>query len=132
MVTANIVLEILGIILSLIPIIYLLSNQRYRQKLNLYFLGVAFSNAFMIIGDLAGWFIQDASEPLMKIMLTFFSVVYYVASAFILYFFARYMDEYPTLSGRVKKLYLAAISTMCRYRFFCRYKPDYRLIFLCR
>lgn len=64
MITANIALDILGIILSLIPIVYLISNHRYQQKLNQYFLGVAVSNIFMIVGDLADWLIQDAPNRL--------------------------------------------------------------------
>lgn len=118
MATANIALDILGIVLSLIPVAYLVGNRRHQQKLNRYFLGVAVSNIFMIIGDLADWLIQDASEPSMKILLTFFTVVFYVASAFILFFFARYMDEYLKLSGRVRKLYLTAIMVACSVQVF--------------
>lgn len=118
MVTANIALDILGIVLSSIPVAYLVGNYRHQQKLNRYFLGVAVSNIFMIIGDLTDWLIQDASEPPMKILLIFFTVVYYVASAFILFFFARYMDEYLKLSGRVRKLYLTAITVVCSVQVF--------------
>lgn len=113
MITANIALDILGIILSLIPIVYLISNHRYQQKLNQYFLGVAVSNIFMIVGDLADWLIQDAAEPSVKLLLTLFTVVFYVASAFVLYFFAGYMGEYLNLPVRVKKLYLTVIAVVC-------------------
>lgn len=113
MITANIALDILGIILSLIPIVYLISNHRYQQKLNQYFLGVAVSNIFMIVGDLADWLIQDAAEPSVKLLLTLFTVVFYVASAFVLYFFAGYMGEYLKLPVRVKKLYLTVIAVVC-------------------
>ena len=88
MINANIALDILSIILSLIPIVYLIDHRRYRQKLNRYFLGVAVFNIFMIAGDLADWLIQDTAEPSMKIFLTAFSVIFYVPSAFVLYFFA--------------------------------------------
>ena len=113
MITANIALDILGIILSLIPIVYLISNHRYQQKLNQYFLGVAVSNIFMIVGDLADWLIQDAAEPSVKLLLTLFTVMFYVASAFVLYFFAGYMGEYLKLPVRVKKLYLTVIAVVC-------------------
>ena len=113
MITANIALDILGIILSLIPIVYLISNHRYQQKLNQYFLGVAVSNIFMIVGDLADWLIQDAAEPSVKLLLTLFTVMFYVASAFVLYFFAGYMGEYLNLPVRVKKLYLTVIAVVC-------------------
>lgn len=98
MINANIALDILSIILSLIPIVYLIDHRRYRQKLNRYFLGVAVFNIFMIAGDLADWLIQDTAEPSMKILLTAFSVIFYVPSAFVLYFFARYLEEYLKLS----------------------------------
>ncbi len=54
MIKANVALDILGIILSLIPIAYILGDRRYKQKSNRYFFGVALSNIFMIAGDLAG------------------------------------------------------------------------------
>ncbi len=113
MLTTNIALDIFSIVLSLIPIVYLLSNQRYRQRLNRYFLYICLSNVVMIIGDLADWIMQDTSEPHQKIILTVLTVVYYVASAFVLYYFARYMDEYLKLSGRVRKGYLAAVTAVC-------------------
>lgn len=113
MVTANIALDIFSIVLSLIPVAYLLSNRRYRQRLNQYFLGVSVSNIFMILGDLADWVMQGTLQPYQITILSVSSVVFYVASAFVLYFFARYLDEYLKLSGRVRKLYLAAILFVC-------------------
>ena len=50
MLTANIVLDVYCIILAMIPIIYLLGGKRYRQRLNLYFLGIAVSNVCMTFG----------------------------------------------------------------------------------
>lgn len=113
MVKANIALDIFSIVLSLIPVAYLLSNRRYRQRLNQYFLGVSVSNIFMILGDLADWVMQGTLKPYQITILSVSSVVFYVASAFVLYFFARYLDEYLKLSGRVRKLYLAAILFVC-------------------
>ncbi len=118
MITANIALDIFSIVLSLIPVVYLISNRRYRQKLNLFFLGVAVSNIFMIIGDLGDWLLQDTSEQSAKIICLIFASVFYVASAFVLYFFARYMDEYLHLSGRVRKVYLSAIAVVCGVQIF--------------
>lgn len=51
---ANIALDIFSIILSVLPIVYLVSNHRYRQKLNQYFLSICISNIFMIGGRPAG------------------------------------------------------------------------------
>ena len=113
LVLANISLDVFGVILSFIPVVYLINNRRYRLKLNFFFLGVAVSNIFMIIGDLADWAIQDASAPAMRLVLTWFSVLFYVASAFVLYYFARYMDEYLHLSGKMRKIYLTAIIAVC-------------------
>lgn len=118
MVTANIALDIVSIVLSLIPVAYLLGNHRYRERSNQYFLGVSISNIFMILGDLADWTIQDTSEPSMKILLSLFTAVFYVASAFVLYFFGRYMAEYLKLSGRARKLCLTAITAVCSVQVF--------------
>lgn len=113
MITANIALDILGIILSLIPIVYIVSNHRYKQRLNLSFLGMAVSNILMITGDLADWLIQDASEPSTKMLLTFFTVIFYTSSAFVLYFFAQYICEYLKLRGRFRRMCLVFVSALC-------------------
>lgn len=118
LVLANISLDVFAIILSFIPVVYLINNRRYRLKLNFFFLGVALSNIFMIIGDLADWAIQDASAPVMQLTLTWFSVLFYVASAFVLYYFARYIDEYLKLSGKMRKIYLTAIMAVCSVQIF--------------
>lgn len=113
LVTANIALDIFSIVLSLIPVVYLLSNHRCRQRLNQHFLGVSVSNIFMIIGDLADWIMQNPIEPYQKTLLSLFSAVFYVASAFVLYFFGCYIIEYLKISGWPKKACLSAIITVC-------------------
>lgn len=113
MVLANIMLDIFAIVLSLIPVVYTLNDQRYRQRLNQYFLGVSVSNIFMIAGDLADWLLQEIATPAQALTLTVFSVIFYVASAFVLYFFARYMEAYLKLSGRLKTWYLASVAVVC-------------------
>lgn len=113
MITANITLDIFSIVLSFIPIVYTLNNQRYRQRLNQYFLGVSISNIFMIVGDLADWTLREITTPTQRFILTLFSVIFYVASAFVLYFFARYMEEYLKLSGRTQKWYLRSVNLVC-------------------
>ena len=118
MVTANIALDIVSIVLSLIPVVYLLGGSRYRQRLNQYFLGVCVSNILMVIGDLADWVIRDASAPLMKLVVTLFSVLFYVASAFVLYFFGRYIIEYLNITDRAKKGYLSAVTVVCAVQIF--------------
>ena len=127
---ANIALDVVSIILSLLPVVYLLGNHRYRQeRSNRYFLGVCVSNLLMIVGDLPDWLIQDASGPLRKIVLTLSSALFYTASAFVLYFFGRYILEYLQVAGRTGKRYLAAITAVRRADFFCPYQPLQRLHF---
>ena len=119
MAAANIALDVVSIILSLLPVVYLLGNHRYRQeRSNRYFLGVCVSNLLMIVGDLPDWLIQDASGPLRKIVLTLSSALFYTASAFVLYFFGRYILEYLQVAGRTGKRYLAAITAVCGVQIF--------------
>lgn len=113
MITANIALDFVGIILTLIPAAYLLSGKRYKQRLNLYFLGVAVSNIFMIAGDLFDWLLHDPAEPWEKNLLLAGSALFYVASAFVLYFFSRYITAYLRLEGRAKKLCLLSVAGVC-------------------
>lgn len=118
MVTANIALDIFSIVLSLVPVVYLLSSQRYKQRMNQYFLGICISNIFMIIGDLSDWCIQDASSPSMKIILLSLTAVFYAASAFVLYFFAQYINEYLKLSGRARTAFLMTVTVICGIQVF--------------
>lgn len=118
MITANIMLDIFSIVLSLIPVVYILNNRRYRQRLNQYFLGVSISNVFMIMGDLADWTLREITTPAQQVTLTVFSVIFYVASAFVLYFFARYMEEYLKLSGRARTWYLRSVRFVCLVQIF--------------
>ena len=119
MAAANIALDVVSIILSLLPVVYLLGNHRYRQeRSNRYFLGVCVSNLLMIVGDLPDWLIQDASGPLRKIVLTLSSALFYTASAFVLYFFGRYILEYLQVAGRTGKRYLASITAVCGVQIF--------------
>ena len=113
MLTANLALDTFSIVLSLIPVVYILNNRRYRQRLNQYFLGISISNVFMILGDLADWLIQDVSTPAQRAVLSFSSVIFYAASAFVLYFFARYVETYLRLAGRAQRWYLASVRFVC-------------------
>ena len=110
---ANIALDIFSIILSVLPIVYLVSNHRYRQKLNQYFLGICISNIFMIGGDLPDWLLPTAAEASEKWILSAASAVYYIASAFVLYFFIWYVMEYLQITGRAKKFCLLYALLLC-------------------
>lgn len=118
MITANIALDLCSIILTLIPIAYLLSSRRYKQRLNLYFLGVAVSNIFMVTGDLSDWCFQNPSGQWEKNLLLAGSALFYVASAFVLYFFALYITAYMQLAGRVKKACLLSVEIVCAVQIF--------------
>ncbi len=109
MVSANITLDIFSIVLSLVPVAYLLSSQRYQQAMNRHFLGICISNICMILGDIPDWLMKEVSSPWEKVILSVSSVLFYTASAFVLYFFAQYINEYLKLSGRAKRNFLAMI-----------------------
>lgn len=87
---ANIALDLFCIVLSILPIVYLISNHRYRQRLNLFFLGACISNIFMIAGDLPDWIFPTAAAASEKMILSIATTLYYAASAFVLYFFIQY------------------------------------------
>lgn len=118
MITANIALDFVGIILTLIPIAYLLSGKRYKQRLNLYFLGVSVSNIFMITGDLFDWMLHSPDGQWEKNLLLAGSALFYAASAFVLYFFSRYITAYMQLEGRAKKLCILSVATVCGVQIF--------------
>lgn len=67
----------------------------------------------MILGDLADWLIQDVSTPAQWAGLFFSSVIFYAASAFVLYFFACYVEEFLRLAGRAQRWYLASVRFVC-------------------
>lgn len=113
LVTANIMLDLFSMVLSLIPLVYALNNRRYRRRLDKCFLGVSLSNIFMIIGDLSDWLIRAPDTPFLRVVLNFFSVEFYIASACVLYFCARYVDEYLTLTGRWHRYYLFSVYLVC-------------------
>lgn len=113
MLTANIAMDVYSIILAMIPIVYLLGGKRYRQRLNLYFLGIAVSNVFMTIGDMSDWLFQSAAHLWEKRLLAAGSALYYTASAFVLYFFSCYITTYMQLKGRAKKMCLLSVIAAC-------------------
>lgn len=118
MITANIALDMFSIILTLIPTIYLLSDKRYRQSLNQYFLGVSISNILMIMGDLSDWLLQSTASRWEKNLLLAGSALYYIASALVLYFFACYTTTYMQLNSRAKKICLKSVSMVCGIQIF--------------
>lgn len=118
MILANIALDVFCIVLSLVPIVYLLDSQRYKQCPHQYFLGIVVSNIVMIIGDLSDWLISHPAEPWHKAVLHAFTVLFYVASAFVLYFFSCYIIAYMQPSDRAKKICLGAVRIMCAVHIF--------------
>ena len=57
----------------------------------------------MIAGDLPDWIFPTIASFPERIILSAATAPYYAASAFILYFFIRYIMEYLQLTGRAKK-----------------------------
>ena len=110
---ANIVLDIFCIILSILPIVYLVGNHRYRQKLNQFFLGACISNIFMIVGDLSDWIFPTIASASERIILSAATTLYYAASAFVLYFFIRYIMKYLQMTGWTKKFCLIYAMVLC-------------------
>ncbi len=110
---ANIALDIFSMMLSSLPVIYLISNHRYRLKLNQYFLGICLSNILMTVGDLGDWMMPAVITLSDRVTLMVLTVLYYAASAFILYFFIRYIIEYLQLRGRVKQACLLYTICLC-------------------
>lgn len=114
---ANIALDLFCIVLSILPIVYLLSNRRYQRKLNQCFFGVCISNILMILGDLPDWIFPTAPQPSVKVLLSAASALYYAASAFVLYFFILYIVEYLQIAGRARYICLLYALTLCGVQF---------------
>lgn len=110
---ANISLDIFGIILTVFPIVYLLSGNRYKDRSNRYFLLASVSNILMIIGDLGDWVFRDITDSWMKITLLALTALYYSCTAFVPYFFSRYIIEYLKVSGGKKKIYVMITTGLC-------------------
>lgn len=110
---ANIALDLFCIVLSILPIVYLISNHRYRQRLNLFFLGACISNIFMIAGDLPDWIFPTAAAASEKMILSIATTLYYAASAFVLYFFIQYIMEYLMVTGGAKKFCSSYALALC-------------------
>lgn len=99
----NISLDFFCLTLSILPIVYLLSNRRFRLRINQFFLGVCISNIFMILGDLPDWFFPTAPYMWQRVILLVATSVYFMSSACVLFFFLQYVMEYLSIMGRVKR-----------------------------
>lgn len=118
MILANVSLGAFGIILSMIPVIYLIHGKRYRQQINRYFFGIAISNICMIIGALVNWLLQQPVQPWQKIVHLVFAELYYISSTFILYFFAHYIITYARIEGKPRKFCLLSVTALCIIQIF--------------
>ena len=67
----------------------------------------------MIISDLAYWIFWHPVEPWQKAALCAFTVMYYTASVFALYFFFCYIETYMRLPDRTKKMCFGIVKTVC-------------------
>lgn len=110
---ANICLDLFCIILSVIPIGYILSGRRYQVKMNLYFLGIAVSNIVMTIGDLADWILHRDLTPFLMHVLSVLTVLYYASSAFALYYLDKYIKAYLNLEKKEKTRRPYPLAVLC-------------------
>lgn len=115
MLITNIILDIFCIFLCLMPTIYLVSAQRYKKKLNRYFMWICITNAVMILGDISDWAIRDASKPELKFTLVLLTVVYYASSAVMLFFVTCYVIEYLKISSKKRRFFLTVSASMCAF-----------------
>ena len=128
MILANVSLGAFGIILSMIPVIYLIHGKRYRQQINRYFFGIAISNICMIIGALVNWLLQQPVQPWQKIVHLVFAELYYISSTFILYFFAHYIITYARIEGKPRKFCLLSVTALCIIQIFFAIGKNFRFI----
>lgn len=113
MLVTNIILDLFCILLCMMPIFYLVSAQRYRKKLNLYFMCICITDIVMIIGDMSDWAIRDATEYKYKLILNSLTVVYYVSSAMVCFLVALYVIEYLKPSRKQRKIFLMIPAALC-------------------
>lgn len=99
----NLALNVFCIVLSVLPIVYLTNNNRYREKLYQYFLGICISNIFMIIGDIPDWIFTTPLNEVSRLILYLSTTVYYISAVALLYFLIKYIIEYVQLDDRTKK-----------------------------
>lgn len=67
----------------------------------------------MIAGDLPDWILSMTASVLERLVLSAATALYYAASAFVLYFFIRYIMEYLQMTGRAKKFCLLYAIVLC-------------------
>lgn len=113
MITANIALDIFCIALCMIPVICLFGKQWRGQKLNQYFIAICLSNALMIVGDLGDWTLRDINGAGLWFLLAALTVLYYICSALILFFFTLYINETLQLPKRQKTFFITAVTALC-------------------
>lgn len=121
MIIANIALGVFNIFLSFIPIVYLLDGRRYSQWLNRYFWGIVISNLCMVISDLAIQGFLYHAGLWWKAALCAFTVLYYIASAVLLYFFSCYVATYMRFTDRTKTMCLGIVKIVCAVVLFCAF-----------
>ena len=110
---ANIALDLFCIVLSILPIVYLISNHRYRQRLNLFFWRLHIQY-FYDCRRSSGLIFSDSGCCLgKKMILSIATTLYYAASAFVLYFFIQYIMEYLMVTGRAKKFCSSYALALC-------------------
>ena len=118
MIVHNILLDISAAIMTMIPITYLACNGRWRRRINRFFLGIAAVNIVMIACDILTWILLSPETAAQSTLLLFFSALYHVSGAFVLYFSAQYLIEYIKLEDRLRQKCLLTVTVLCCVQIF--------------
>lgn len=99
----NVALDLYNSIICLILILYLCMDERWRERLNRYFIYMCVANIGMLLSDITNWQCEGLDKPWYPFALRYGSLVYYACSGPLLLFFTKYMIEYLTVKVSVNK-----------------------------
>lgn len=91
---ANVLTESYSIIICMILALYLiLSRDHFRRQKN-WFISMLICNIVMALGDMTDWICSGKTDPTSVFLLKYGMIVYFAASAFILFSFTAYLIAY--------------------------------------
>lgn len=92
----NIALDIFCIILSILPIVYLINSRKNGKKINAFFSGLCISTSAMMVANLLCQIYSGTSDITQTVISMIAIIIYYITSICVIYFFMRYVLEYLT------------------------------------
>lgn len=101
---ANVVLGCFCIVVSLLPTGYLISNNRYKRRLYLFFLLICVANILMAVGSLPEYLLDAGAGGGERILLLLGRTLYYGAFTLLLFFFLQYIFEYLRVAGEERRV----------------------------